>query len=307
MLNKKLVLGSLAGATLLLGAVVLAPSSAVAAVTGTCHDCHTMHNMEEGAAVDASGPYGYLLNANGCVGCHMTGTNDTLTGVDPANHNAPQVDNTGANMLAGGYFVDAGTPANMHDVAEVNTAANLLTAPSGDVATTFTFVEGGADFGCTDCHGAPDHHGGGLASYRFLNPNTDNAGTLGGVVTAGTTPSTIYGVNGDYGADNYNAVAMNTFCAGCHAGFHGAANTGAGTPFTRHPTGAEADATAKYAFTGSVVTPIGETGATYVMCISCHRPHGSAEADLLRFTYADQQAGNVLGDATGCEGCHGAK
>ena len=37
-------------------------------------------------------------------------------------------------------------------------------------------------------------------------------------------------------------------------------------------------------------------------CISCHRAHGSAENDILRFDYTTQQAGG--GNDYGCLGCH---
>ncbi|MFH1216186.1 MAG: cytochrome c3 family protein [Pseudomonadota bacterium] len=56
------------------GVACLLPSLSFSKATGACVNCHTMHNSQDGAAVDAGGPYGALTNANGCVGCH-TGTN----------------------------------------------------------------------------------------------------------------------------------------------------------------------------------------------------------------------------------------
>ena len=43
-------------------------------------------------------------------------------------------------------------------------------------------------------------------------------------------------------------------------------------------------------------------GGERATCISCHRAHGSAEADILRFFYDTQVAGST--NDWGCLGCH---
>ena len=55
---------------------------------------------------------------------------------------------------------------------------------------------------------------------------------------------------------------------------------------------------------GTVIT----TGADMVMCLSCHRPHGSGYDDMLRFDYTRMLAGAV-GDwaGKGCFHCHTSK
>ncbi|MDP3013134.1 MAG: cytochrome c3 family protein, partial [Candidatus Subteraquimicrobiales bacterium] len=59
------------------------------------------------------------------------------------------------------------------------------------------------------------------------------------------------------------------------------------------------------AISSNVVTP-GAAGDAIVMCLSCHRAHGSPEPDLLRWTYSGMIAGSGTSD-TGCFTCHTSK
>ena len=319
MLNKKLVLGSLAGATLLVGAAFMLPSAAQAGlVNGTCVNCHTMHNSVEGATVNGQvDGRANLLTYNGCVGCHAgQGPNDTVTG-KAGTMNAPQVDDAvPTSMLAGGYFGAVDGNAHSVGVANAGLTAALATAPGG------TFTSTSVTFGCVDCHGEANggHHSytaadvakTGVAgnSYRMLRADPDNDGIPTGVfVASGTAPSAGWEVSGA-AVNTYNAIGMNAFCADCHGGFHGTANTNAVNPFKRHPTESAGTPIPSNVYTPAYAgalraVPTGEVG-TGVMCISCHRPHGSDNLDLLRFSYG----ANVAGDTTatlGCETCHGVK
>jgi predicted CXXCH cytochrome family protein len=58
----------------------------------------------------------------------------------------------------------------------------------------------------------------------------------------------------------------------------------------------------------STVTPNDDTteNGAIVMCLSCHRAHGSDQPDLLRWAYAGMQAGTGTAD-TGCFVCHTTK
>jgi len=110
------------------------------------------------------------------------------------------------------------------------------------------------------------------------------------------------------GSNTYDATSMNLFCASCHGLFH-SLSQGSGGVWLRHPT--DVSLSDKYPtgtlFTGSTTVPMGNAAAKtdVVMCISCHKPHGSAQADLMRFDYGGNQAGDSTG-VTGCEDCHGA-
>ncbi|MDP2280022.1 MAG: hypothetical protein Q8K51_17620, partial [Nitrospirota bacterium] len=75
-----------------------------ARVTGTCVNCHTMHNSQGGVAVNSAGPQEFLLSKGGgtvtiCWGCHaQTTALNILT-------NIPQIRHTNAVDLAGGNFL----------------------------------------------------------------------------------------------------------------------------------------------------------------------------------------------------------
>jgi predicted CXXCH cytochrome family protein len=122
---------------------------------------------------------------------------------------------------------------------------------------------------------------------------------------------------------------MTAFCCGCHGKFHQEQNTSGG--WIRHPSDAGIPATGEYQYafgstgggapgiydplvpvarvtltsvTGTVT--IGGTSPDMVMCLSCHRPHGSPYDDLLRWDYGDMLAGGGS-NTTGCFACHTKK
>jgi len=307
MLNKKLVLGSLAGATLLVGAAVMMPTAAEASVvSGTCVNCHTMHNSDEGNTQAFNpAPQNQLLKYNGCVGCHATAdNNDPTLGKATTGAGAPQV-NDSATPLGGGYF-DANS-LKSHNVIDTLTGvtftgAPLTQSPGGSFAQ--------ATFDCTDCHGAAAgaHHS--SATPTSVRTGTSAAGdsyrflSQGGVYVAGNGLGNYEVLSSGMAA--YDATSMNAFCATCHDLFHGTGNTGNG-PFVRHPTNVSTNTYGAISFAGDAVVPVGDSGNTnQVMCISCHRAHGSDQRDLLRFNYNLNQAGDTT-VAEGCEDCHGAK
>ncbi|MEN8135140.1 MAG: hypothetical protein ABFS18_06330 [Thermodesulfobacteriota bacterium] len=306
MLNKKLVLGSLAGATLLVGAAVLVPTAANAAgvVGGTCVNCHTMHDSVDGADQDATGAQAQLLKFAGCVGCHTGSANNPTTGLGSGTIPAPQVGvAASATANAGGYFdVDA----NSHSVdGSILTMNAVMDAPGGGGVAAF---EVGTSFTCEDCHGAAigGHHAASV-SYRMLDADSANDGTWAGAYVTEGTVSPTYGQATD---STYDATTLNNFCADCHGGFHGQLiatddqNNDAGE-WIRHPTDVNASILGvNYTGTLSAI-PTGLV-ANEVMCISCHRAHGSGELDLLRFNYSANTAGNTTA-TLGCETCHGAK
>jgi predicted CXXCH cytochrome family protein len=127
---------------------------------------------------------------------------------------------------------------------------------------------------------------------------------------------------------SYNTISY--MCAQCHGTFHGSADFDAvaGSPWVRHPTDITLPNTGEYQYYNpdagatrtyhldvplarAVLPPadssVGVPGSDIVMCLSCHRAHGSNEPDLLRFTY-DMEA-NQTGDTVddGCFVCHTAK
>jgi len=168
-------------------------------------------------------------------------------------------------------------------------------------------------------------------SYRFL-------GGIKGLEESGwnwaetaSTHNEYYGVN-DTSNRNQTSTAyankdtISYSCAQCHGYFHSRIDdTSTGSPWLRHPTDVDLPGTGEYASYNpdnsnqySVEAPVGRStvlaassstvtpGTDIVTCISCHRAHGSAEPDILRWTYANIQAGTGTSD-TGCFTCHTAK
>jgi predicted CXXCH cytochrome family protein len=121
-----------------------------------------------------------------------------------------------------------------------------------------------------------------------------------------------------------NQKTVTAFCAGCHRIFHGpyygggsTEGMGNGSPWLRHPTDITLpttgeynnyDPTNNYSTEAPVawVNPSSPTRAqAIVMCLSCHRPHGSDQPDLLRWDYDTMIVEG--GGSGGCFVCHTTK
>jgi predicted CXXCH cytochrome family protein len=193
--------------------------------------------------------------------------------------------------------------------------------------------------GATGCHGKHTagydsdagirgfHHGT-FTGYRYLQTKAGTAITGTGSAMWEKTAS------GPGSASQHNvyssdsSAGISKYCAECHGMFHGTINTQSGTTWVRHPTDTlltgltggttNIDITSDTAFQN---TPVGfdpittqtttaitgyDKATAKVICVSCHRAHGSAQDDILRFAYADQTAGQ--GSVTlGCKNCHVAQ
>jgi len=152
-----------------------------------------------------------------------------------------------------------------------------------------------------------------------LHDNTDHVGAtnhneyLGRADTDGG-----YGFGADGGVGNTTTA----FCTGCHGRFH-SEQTDANAMWVRHPSDAVIPAEGEYQYVTSYdpLSPVArpqvpETssgavtpGTDMVMCLSCHRPHGSPYADMLRWDYSAQISGGSEDAAAGigCFFCHTTK
>ncbi len=273
MLKKLLVVSVFAGVA---GFVCFAPAPSFSKATGPCVNCHTMHNSQDGAAVDAGGPYGALTNANGCVGCH-TGTNGDGKNI-PYIYSVAQ----DPNETAGGsfYWVENGalTEEHGHNVVGISAQDSLigLTPPgwnagfnangqiegAGAVAWTSQLTCAGVN-GCHGDHTATDDFTA-VSGAHHADDNTIDGSTVG------KSYRFLYGIigledddweltvssadhNQYYGVDRASdatlplagsdaAKTINYLCAECHGDFHSGAGTdGAdddnfGAAWLRHPT-----------------------------------------------------------------------
>jgi len=112
------------------------------------------------------------------------------------------------------------------------------------------------------------------------------------------------------------------FCTGCHGVFH---DYQYDNGWIRHPSDAVIPNEREYQYVGGAshlydpLSPVGKQdisdatpdttvtpGSDVVMCLSCHRPHGSPYPDLLRWDYTEQIAGGG-GNDKGCFYCHTQK
>lgn len=281
-----------------------------------CSGCHTMHNSQNGAPVDAAHPNGnaYLLNAGNpsdtCLRCHASyGQFRNGEGFGPGG-DFYWVTRTFSWVSRGTTYNSTGD-SHGHNVISpargIAQDATLSIAPGGNFLSS--------RLSCTSCH---DPHGnenfrllygtqmgpvyGGIR-YNFAYPaplakgNSRNTyGTQAGVET--NTDHTIY------------KSGMSDWCANCHSNFHSDYTTN----FT-HPTRAMGSTiAASYNAYVSTADPVsgseatsywglvpfeavnidlatadpsnytqGPTGVDEVMCLSCHRAHASPFADIARW------------------------
>ncbi len=173
------------------------PAAFSAVTGGTCSDCHTMHNSQNGSPMVSAGagarwdgsnqlsggsdtsPQAGLLRTD-CVGCHSSSTASTIVSVGTLD--IPIVFNTIApvNPLAGGNFFWMWTSSddtmghNVHGISGQD--GNLSQAPGraagqgcanscheslaiATSSTTCTGCSSGWGNGCLGCHHNVKHHG----------------------------------------------------------------------------------------------------------------------------------------------------
>jgi hypothetical protein len=170
-------------------------------------------------------------------------------------------------------------------------------------------------------------------SYRFLNGVAGFEDSAWEDTTDDTHHNVYYGVTS--GVEG-TAIApgsgtISGLCAECHGNFHGPKSAGDiydGTYWIRHPTDAILPNTGEYASywgaNGAVTydtrAPIGKTATTpqgptgtvvpgtdVVICLSCHKAHASANADILRWNYTTIQTGTGAAEYARCFICHTEK
>jgi hypothetical protein len=176
------------------------------------------------------------------------------------------------------------------------------------------------------------------SSYRFLGDIIGGESSNYGWSDVDTDHNEYYGVNDGAarqdGAGTYvDKTTISFLCAECHGLFHADIDKDAdgANPWVRHPTDIVLPSTGEYGSynasgnynyivpvarpdinstqSTATVTPGDDTTdeGAIVMCLSCHRAHGSEYADLLRFNYTLIDAGSGTDDTVGCFVCHTTK
>ena len=195
--------------------------------------------------------------------------------------------------------------------------------------------------GCEGCHLAPKHHAARQEEgkpakqehgyFRFLSGHVgDLIGTHGveGIEdndwqhTNGATDHNEYlgrvNNNSTGGFSGAGENTMTAYCTGCHGNFHVQKNTAGG--WIRHPSDALLPSEGEYTkykiydpnvpvarddLTAGVLGTV--DSGDMVMCLSCHRAHGSPYDDMLRWDYDSMVISGGANDGTGCFKCHSAK
>jgi len=88
-----------------------------AQVTGSCSNCHTMHNSQNGSPMDFDGntqPNRHLLRTDGCIGCHAQ--DHTTNVVNFSGSLIPQVIHTDTDLAAGNFaYIDGSKGSGASD------------------------------------------------------------------------------------------------------------------------------------------------------------------------------------------------
>ncbi len=278
---------------------------------GACNMCHTMHNSQDGALVDPDSPNGnqYLLvdstPSDVCLQCHAGFVSNTL-GTDPAN---PPTEVGAGNFVFllednlndgynGALSPIPGDKAG-HNVQApgwgLNADGTLTTSPGGSFPAN--------ELGCTSCH---DPHGN--DSFRMLN---GTGPVQNGLFSFDSAAPMAVGLSIYHGSERqdrhtaYNA-GMSAWCGNCHGDFHAndtkfkhPANEAIGADVattynlylgTSDPAGGSAPTAylTQVPFEDPGVVYTGTAGpgaASRIMCLSCHRAHGSSAPSAGRWDF----------------------
>ncbi len=168
-------------------------------------------------------------------------------------------------------------------------------------------------------------------SYRFLLGIYGNEDSDWEFKPTDTSHNQYHGYDRSSETDYTDKHTISYLCAECHGNFHnGSGNISSstwGSPWIRHPTDYDMGNTPSgseyrsYGANGtvdqynvivpvasqdvsSVVSSVTFNDDTIVMCLSCHRAHGSPYASLLRWNY---RAWPGNGGFNGCNVCHSSK
>ena len=237
----------------------------------------------------------------------------TPPGYDPSNYDRPSSWNQ--QLKCAGAYGCHGDPSKNDPFAAISGAhhKNIIrgcgTASADTVATSYRFllgIKGVEDSNWEYDYDSNDHNG-------YYAVDLYNTGV--------TNPS-------------QNSGSINYLCGECHGNFHWNSTTGCYTsPWLRHPTDIDMnnyigtskeyqnypgpfDTNGTYfpdvpvgTDDGSDVNYVWDTGKAIVLCISCHRAHGSPYDDLLRWDYNACRCGQSSNSSTtcGCFACHTTK
>jgi predicted CXXCH cytochrome family protein len=257
-------------------------------MTECCGDCHVIHAWEdetereraaeraaesaaESAAAIAKRPTGLYASIleEACEACHADANSHTL---GKAGLNTVPIVKNGQEpevFLAGGNFYYGSGQLHLEKA-------------------------GGT---CTSCHRDVRHHAT-SSGYRFLGSDVEGIGDP----------------QYEHGEGHNIYKSGDQYCSACHGNFCGTENQRAGEGWIRHPTNTPLPMEGQYeTYVYRKDIPVGypdpsspDRANAHVMCISCHRPHGTPNPYLLRWDYKALGPRDGKND-NGCFACHRQK
>jgi len=296
----------------------------------------------DGTGGSGSGGYPALTRGT-CVGCH-TGT--VTAGPIPFVNSLiePTTYLAGGNFYWVAQDGGSAKGHNVKGVPGIIADAVLTAAPGDTMGTGCTTschytlftpdasgIGGPAALatGCQGCHVAPKHHATQQADgapaleangyFRFLSSHMVSTNGVHGIEDDDWQYETTASNHNEYLGNASSANnTMTGYCIGCHGNFH---NQLFDTEWIRHPSDAVLPSSGEYVAytTYDPIAPVARPNLTsianpglvannsdMVMCLSCHRAHGSPYDDLLRWDYGNMVAGDTT-KSGGCFICHTAK
>jgi predicted CXXCH cytochrome family protein len=306
----------------LLGSTVLVsanggPHGGYTATTDACAGCHRTHTATGPRLLVSDSTYGL------CISCHGSSAQGANTNVEDGfylstrddsvaneNHGAANTPD-GSPLLGGGFLNYQGNPVtSSHDMSEDSS----LNAWGNGVDRGSTAAISDPEFSCASCH---DPHG--SPNYRILK--TEVNGTEIQVDQVDEDAK-------DYDTEQWGA-GTSSLCAACHSAYHETAS-GVGSDTAGQVFGGgfthRVDMSYNYrnndnpetiGFTDvsgtTVQVPLAQSDAgNYVVCMTCHIPHGSSAAmfgnangsGLPGETAEDDSALLRLDNRGVCQACH---
>jgi hypothetical protein len=271
-----------------------------------CQGCHTMHNSQDGALVDAAHPQGnaYLLNngnsSDTCLRCHagygqfnggfgygaggdFYWLTKTYTWSAHGHAASSEGDSHGHNIIAPAYSLAQD--------------ATLGSAPGGTFLSQYLT--------CTSCH---DPHGN--QNFRLLYGSTGDGPIYNGTrynftadapLAVGGSRVTNVGSSGEETNESHTVykTGFSDWCANCHNDMH-AANT---TNYV-HPTGIALGSVA--ATYNAYVSSDNLTGGTQATAYLALVPYEDVDANLAALDSTNYEWGPEANDRVMCGTCHRA-
>ncbi len=329
------------------GSAVVSGGPYRALTKGDCIGCHTgtndgsnnipyvlqtsapTYNFDGTKATLAGGSFYWVYDSGGnddTKGHNVVGiaSSDSNIGNTPPGFNSTDYTANGSvgtawssNQLScAGTYGCHGTHTSTDDFAAISGAhhADDSTIDGSTVGKSFRFLYG--------IKGTED------SDWEYTNSSTDHNG--------------YYASDYNNGPGSMDSASINYLCAECHGNFHLHAqidDATNGSPWLRHPTDYDMNNVSSKEYgnypnptlysnvsaTGDyfVDVPVGNTtgavnskvlqasGDAIVLCISCHRAHGSPYEDLLRWAYSSNDSGacnaGTQSGTCGCFACHTSK